>query len=107
MDNSEIIIYIIVIAVVFISALAKKSVINNNPEQSNNTTNNNLKENDTPLSEQYNWRDSRTENTEISAEDEEYYNKPEQITPKTSLPLNSAEELRKAIIVSEILKRKF
>lgn len=109
MDNSEIIIYIIVISIVFISALAKKRVVNPTEQEkttegrgSRDATNKSVKR-ETPLAQRYEWSDNYKKTKTI--EEDDSFRSEER--PKIDIPLNSAEELRKAVIVSEILKRKF
>lgn len=109
MEYSDILIYIIVISVVFISTVAKKrgetsKQVDKKPTQANNTPNENLTQ-VKPLADRYNWNDN-SNRIKIDTEDNIFEETPKPAT-NTSLPLNSAEELRQAVIVSEILKRKF
>ncbi|MFI3240877.1 MAG: hypothetical protein R3Y22_09920 [Bacteroidales bacterium] len=109
MEYSDILIYIIVISVVFISTLAKKrgtdpNPIDKKPTQTNNSTNERPKH-EKSLADKYNWTDNYNKTTKIPEVNNS--DPTPEPTSNSSLPLNSAEKLRQAIIVSEILKRKF
>ncbi len=119
MDNTEIIIYIIVISIVFISAFAKKRIKaptkeTQQPPQSHqpqpmvspvidriaNTTT------DSDKFDHYSWDDGYDNNTEVKNETE-VVEKPTPLVNNSNISLNSVEELRRAVILSEILERKF